>query len=101
MIETGERRPSRRRLVPSRLRLRLLLLLVLAVVGVALLYTQQHTITSLLTGTRVVGGQPAVTSINLPPGFRATVYASGLQMPRFFAFAPDVKLSTTKRGTGS
>jgi glucose/arabinose dehydrogenase len=101
MIETGERRPSRRRLVPSRLRLPLLLLLVLAVVGVALLYTQRHTITSLLTGTRFVGGQPAVTSINLPPGFRATVYASGLQVPRFFAFAPDGTLFTTERGTGS
>ncbi len=101
MIETGERRPPRRWSVPSRFRVQLILLLVLAVVGVALLYTQRHTITALLTGTRFVGGQAAVTSINLPPGFRATVYASGLQVPRFFSFAPDGTLFTTERGTGS
>lgn len=56
----------------------LLVMLLAAIVILAGLYTQRETIRGLLFGTHFVGGDPATTNLHLPPGFSATVYASGL-----------------------
>ncbi len=40
------------------------------------------------------------TELDLPPGFEASVYASGLSNPRFIAFGPDGILYAADRGNG-
>src|SRR5207244_2584364 len=74
-------RPVRRLLLGA-----FIVVVLLAGVG---LYTQRHTIRYLLSGSDLVGGQAAATGLHLPPGFHATTFASGLNGPRFIAFAPD------------
>lgn len=76
-------------------------LIVVVLVGCAGLFSQRQTIRSLLTGTDLVGGQAAESALQVPPGFRATVFASGLDAPRFIAFAPDGVLYVAERSTGS
>jgi len=36
-----------------------------------------------------LGGSTQTTTLHLPPGFTAEVYASGLSAPRFLTFGPD------------
>lgn len=92
------RRPARSR--PVR-RLLLGALIVIVLLGGVALYTQRQTIKYLLTGSDLVGGQAATAGLHLPPGFHATIFASGLNGPRFIAFAPDGVLYVAERGTGS
>lgn len=42
----------------------------------------------------------AVSYLHVPSGFRATVYATGLQGPRFIAFGPSGALFVAERGAG-
>ena len=42
----------------------------------------------------------AVVSAKLPPGFKSTVYASGLQGPRFMAIGPDGTVYVAEQGGG-
>ncbi|HEU5348759.1 MAG TPA: PQQ-dependent sugar dehydrogenase [Ktedonobacterales bacterium] len=56
---------------------------------------------SLLTGeVRPVSGTVKPTVLNLPPGFTAEVYASGLSRPRFLTFGPDGVLYVAESGGG-
>ncbi len=56
---------------------------------------------SLLTGeVHPVGGTPQQSALQLPPGFTAEVYASGLSRPRFLTFGPDGVLYVAEAGGG-
>lgn len=50
-----------------------------------------------LTGMVSVGGE---AEVELPPGFAAQVFASGLQGPRFMALGPDGAVYVAERGAG-
>ncbi len=82
-------------------RILLILLLIFIILLVAVLYSQRRMISSLLTGSHFVGGNPAVASVHLPPGFQANVFYSGLASPRFIAFGPNGTLFIAERGAGS
>jgi glucose/arabinose dehydrogenase len=43
-------------------------------------------------------GSGEETNVQLPPGFRANIFASGLDNPRFIAFGPDGVLYAAERG---
>lgn len=45
-------------------------------------------------------GEGAVTDVQLPPGFRANVFAEGLDGPRFMALGPDGDVYVADRGNG-
>ena len=45
--------------------------------------------------------QPALSYVSLPPGFRATLFASGLDGPRFMVFGPDGSLFVANRNAGT
>lgn len=72
----------------------------LVALGVGL-FSQRQLIRSLLTGSNFVGGNAEVTGLHLPSGFHATVFASGLNAPRFLAFGPDGGLYVAERGANS
>jgi glucose/arabinose dehydrogenase len=76
-----------------------LLVVVLLLCGIG--YSQRQLIRSLLTGTDFVGGNAGVAQLQLPPGFSAGVFASGLQVPRFLTFGPDGTLYVAERATSS
>lgn len=84
-----------------RARMLLAVLLVVVVVLGGIAYSQRALIRALLTGSHSVGGDPAVAHLQLPPGFSVTLYASGLNGPRFFAFGPDGTIFVAERNTGS
>jgi glucose/arabinose dehydrogenase len=77
-----------------------LALVILVAVGVA--YSQRFLLQSLLGGrVNFVGGIAGQASLNLPSGFSASVYASGLHTPRFMAFGPDGTLFVADEGSGT
>lgn len=45
-------------------------------------------------------GEGAVADVQLPPGFRANVFAEGLDGPRFMALGPDGDVYVADRGNG-
>lgn len=73
----------------------LLLLLLLAAAAVFWLRP-------LLSQTNFSGmvGSGDLANVDVPPGFRANVYAEGLNGPRFIAFGPDGALYVADRGAG-
>jgi glucose/arabinose dehydrogenase len=90
------RRPGRRRWP----RAVALVALAAIVVLVGVVIAQRRTIFSALFGSDFVGGSAAATVLHLPPGFTASVYASGLHAPRFMAFGPDGALYVAASGSG-
>jgi glucose/arabinose dehydrogenase len=90
---------------PARSRRRIIViaavaLLVLVCVGGA--YSQRLLLRSLLSGDiNVIGGNAGQARLDLPPGFSASVYASGLHTPRFMAFGPDGTLFVADEGSGT
>jgi glucose/arabinose dehydrogenase len=70
-----------------------------AVVG-TLIYLDREAIFGGAFGSHVVGGQPAVSELHAPAGFRVTVFATGLAGPRFLTFGPDGTLYQTERSSG-
>src|SRR5260221_14488961 len=48
--------------------------------------------------TATTGQQPALAYVHLPAGYRATLWASGLNTPRFMTFGPDGALFVAERG---
>jgi glucose/arabinose dehydrogenase len=64
-------------------------------------FTQRELIKSLLTGTYFVPTEAGDANLTLPAGFRADVFASGLDTPRFMTVGPDGALLVTERGTGT
>jgi glucose/arabinose dehydrogenase len=74
------------------------LIVVLLAVGV---FTQRELIKSLLTGTYFVSTEAGDANLTLPAGFRADVFASGLDAPRFMTVGPDGALLVTERGSGN
>src|SRR5262245_9990258 len=83
----------------SRLRRALLAALAIVVVlGGVLALLHRETILSLLFASHFVGGDPSHTTLHLPSGFSASVFASGLETPRFIAFGPDGALFVANRG---
>ncbi|MBE3561720.1 MAG: sorbosone dehydrogenase family protein [Ktedonobacteraceae bacterium] len=79
----------------------LLALLVLILAGAGLLYTQRNAVFALLTGSRMPSGQAGTAALQLPAGFRADIFYSGLSAPRMIAFSPDGTLFVAERTTGS
>lgn len=92
------------RRAPGRLSVRVRVLLIVSLVVLVLVagiaYSQRALIKSLLTGSYAAGGQAGFTHLHLPPGFSATLYASGLNAPRFFAFGLDGTTFVSERNTG-
>jgi glucose/arabinose dehydrogenase len=74
------------------------LIAVLLAVGA---FTQRELIKSLLTGTYFVPTEAGDANLSLPAGFRADVFASGLDAPRFMTVGPDGALLVTERGSGN
>ncbi|HEY7093315.1 MAG TPA: PQQ-dependent sugar dehydrogenase, partial [Ktedonobacterales bacterium] len=74
------------------------LIAVLLAVGA---FTQRELIKSLLTGTYFVPTEAGDANLTLPAGFRADVFASGLDAPRFMTIGPDGALLVTERGSGN
>lgn len=71
-------------------------LLVIVIVAAIVLYRQ-------FTSEVAIGpllGDGSETSLQVPPGFDVTVYADGLNNPRFMAFGPDGILHVADRGNG-
>lgn len=81
----------------ARVRVLLIVLLAVAVIVAGIAYNQRAAIRALLTGSHAVGGDPALTYLRLPPGFSATLYASGLNGLRFFTFGPDSTVFAAER----
>jgi glucose/arabinose dehydrogenase len=78
----------------------LCLLTVLA--GCASTSTTKPPPTATVAASSTAGSQqPALTYLHLPNGFRATLYASGLNTPRFITFGPDGSLFVANRNGGS
>jgi glucose/arabinose dehydrogenase len=73
------------------------LIVVLLAVGA---FTQRELITSLLTGTYFVSTEAGDANLALPAGFRADVFASGLNAPRLMTLGPDGALLVSERGSG-
>ena len=67
---------------------------VLLVIGMGILYSSYRRQVN-LAGVTAVGDE---TPIQLPPGFTAQIFASGLNGPRFIAFSPDGILHVADRG---
>jgi glucose/arabinose dehydrogenase len=64
-------------------------------------FTQRELIKSLLTGTYFVPTEAGDANLTLPADFRADVFASGLDAPRFMTVGPDGALLVTERGSGN
>src|SRR5690348_17099141 len=47
-----------------------------------------------------IGGSTQATTLHLPPGFTAEIYASGLSAPRFLTFGPDGALYVAESANG-
>jgi glucose/arabinose dehydrogenase len=69
-----------------------------AVLLLGVLYIERHAI--LGNFYNAAGGDPGVTQLQLPPGFHATLFASGLSGPRFDTVGPDGTLYVAERGSG-
>jgi glucose/arabinose dehydrogenase len=53
-----------------------------------------------LAGIHIADQRPGLTQLRLPPGFQASLYASGLRRPRFATFGPDGTLYVANEGAG-
>ena len=97
-ITSPPKKSSRQRRV-SILAVVLIILLVLA----GVLYSQRTLLLSLFAGSHVPASthSQSPSSLKLPPGFHAQVFASNLSGPRFIAFSPDGTLFVADRGSGS
>ncbi|GCE10217.1 PQQ-dependent sugar dehydrogenase [Tengunoibacter tsumagoiensis] len=76
------------------------IVLVLAIAG-AILYKQWPAISYKVTGAQVPVNAAGTTLLQLPKGFQAEVFASGLTSPRMLTIGPDGTLFAAERGTGS
>lgn len=74
----------------------LVIVIVVAVIGGIFAYRY----VSQLVNVRPITGSGAVAEVELPPGFRANVFAEGLNGPRFMALGPDGVLHVADRGNG-
>jgi len=92
---------TKRRRLPRWAQVTIGVVLSLAVCVSGLAIWQRELVGSLLTGTRFAGGAAGVAHLTLPPGFRASVFASGLRGPRFLTFGPDGVLYVAERASGS
>ncbi|HEU5438171.1 MAG TPA: PQQ-dependent sugar dehydrogenase [Ktedonobacterales bacterium] len=62
--------------------------------------TTAPTATSAQVASPTAKQLPTVAYLNVPTGFRATLYTSGLSGPRFMAFGPDGTLFVAERNAG-
>ena len=103
MKRCGEvRTRGRRRLRTSPLLALLAILAVLASCAGSPTPKAVATATPTATATRTpTSQQPALSYVSLPAGFRATLFASDLNVPRFMAFGPDGSLFVANRNAGT
>ena len=66
-----------------------LVTLALVVIAGVVLAVKWRSISSRLFSSDFVGGQAGIAQLHLPPGFSASVYATGLHAPRFMTVGPD------------
>ncbi len=78
----------------------LLIVLLLMIVLGAVVYSQRTLLRSLLTGSHSPQTDATASTLKLPSGFTASVFAQNLSGPRFITFAPDGTLFSTERGSG-
>ena len=92
--------PTRRQKLVGR---SIAVILIVAVLAVAAGFAWQHRgyPLALLRGqVHFIGGSSQATSLHLPPGFTAEVYATGLSAPRFLTFGPDGMLYVAESAGG-
>lgn len=73
------------------------LIALLVIAAAAVIAYQRFSRQVNLVGLGSAGGE---ATLDLPPGFTANVFASGLSGPRFIAFGPDGVLTVAERGAG-
>src|SRR5688500_1748801 len=69
-----------------------------AFVTLALLLAVAWTFRGVLLGVNFDAGSGGRAELVLPPGYRATVFAEGLEGPRFMAVSPEGTLFVAERG---
>ena len=85
-------------------RLRRLLLAALAtatLLACLLAFLNRQLLLGVFFGSHFVGGSPNVAALHLPPGYSASVFANGLNTPRFIAFGPDGALFVANSGANN
>lgn len=102
-MTTGKPSPGVRRVLRGRIIALAVLIVVVIAGGVGC--AERPANNGALSGNSAGGnsagsGDPATLQLHLPPGFSATVYASGLHAPRFFTFGPDGTLYVADRRSG-
>nr|BBH89462.1 L-sorbosone dehydrogenase [Thermosporothrix sp. COM3] len=80
------------------IRLVIVVSLIVLVVGGLLVYVRFNALRSWIFGSSRVSGMPGATTLTLPPGFQASIFADGLSAPRFLAFGPDGTLFVAESG---
>lgn len=78
----------------------LMILLLLALVGSLVVYLRWDTVQSLVA-SNPAGGEAGPAHLQLPPGFQVSIFASGLNAPRFMAVGPDGTLFVAERGNNA
>ncbi|HET8845169.1 MAG TPA: PQQ-dependent sugar dehydrogenase [Ktedonobacteraceae bacterium] len=96
---TLDQAPKPRRVKRWQIFLAVLLLLVLAIGSVAL-YINWHTVRSIVS-SNPAGGEAKPANLQLPAGFQMSIFASGLNAPRFMAIGPDGTLFVANRGANT
>lgn len=84
-------------------RVRVALAAAVVILLLGALYLGRHTVGHAIlsqAGYREAGGAPGPTQLRLPGGFHATLFATGLNTPRFAAVGPDGTLFVAERGAG-
>ncbi|HEY1386930.1 MAG TPA: PQQ-dependent sugar dehydrogenase [Ktedonobacterales bacterium] len=92
--------PARRQRLTRR---GIVVILIVALLAIAAGFVWQHREfpLALIRGQiHPLGGSTQTTTLHLPPGFTADVYASGLSAPRFLTFGPDGVLYVAESANG-
>src|SRR6185437_9648562 len=93
--------PNARRQRLTRRGIVVILIVVLLAIAAGFVWQHREYPLALIRGQiHPLGGSPQTTTLHLPPGFTAEVYASGLSAPRFLTFGPDGMLYVAESASG-